>query len=413
MGEAGYESRVQGEYFGTFNGHNRYIHDYKDTRPFFTELSIAVSNATGAFINTIFVNPEIDGEGINDTGVILGSATFGTIIDNCHIIGGYVKGGENVGAIVGYTASNVSNCTVTGTEVTGSTRVGGIAGYIALTKKENEKKVETALAALGSNKLLFGQSTSSAKVTASAANGIAGGMVGKSSSDMDSELFSIEAYDVTFSGEVSGNTVGSIAGEIEIAQSKFGFHGIENSGTVIGTGTAPTIGGFVGIGRIISPNALTEESPAEPTLTSLALTGVALSNTGVIVTPSGSSVGGMIGKIELPSSVVTLTSTVQAAYETIENRLTVAGEAQEAKFIPFMGNAESLATDMAGRGGTISENFAATYLHPLPAASWGYPDGMFSDLSIVGLTVAVTGMNTALKDISPFSYDNSGKLVRP
>ncbi len=423
--DSGYDSRVVGGYFGTFNGHHRYISNYTGTLPFFSELTTTVNGEhsfIGTFKNVTFVNPQVSGSGSNNVGAILGKATFGTVIDSCHIVDGFVMGKDTVGAIVGDLAANITNCTVSGTtRVTGNNVVGGLAGYVELTRKESQSAIVGMLAAEGKNVFQFGNCKTNANVVAT---GIAGGMVGQSSSDMDAESFNIEAFNVSFTGSVSGNIVGSIAGIMEIAQPKFGFHGVENTGTVIATGANPIVGGMVGIGRIIKGGSLTnEEAGTQTSISALTLYGNAVANTGTAdgmtgtPAPSGTIVmGGIIGKLDNNGiAISSVTSTMNGGYERVKEVVNMDGTTAEiTRFIPFMGNI----AEISDEGVAINDTFKNLYVNPLPIlgateAPDKYYDGkglllLQGDPGDQNFTDTMKAINAALSAIpSPFRYNEA------
>ncbi len=399
-----FSARVTGAYFGIFDGGNETLINYNDTKPFFSNISFSAGYAA-EFKNVIFENPTIDTTEDN-IGALLGSADYGTTIANCRIHKGSIEGGRNVGSLIGVSEANILNCHVDSTLVKGISNVGGIVGLIELTKSGTQKFLED----LGFEGILaFGGSTTSAIVEATGAKGIAGGIAGRASSDMDSELFNVESQGVSFTGTVTGNVVGAIAGQIDMAQTKIGFHGIENAGTIIAKGESPTIGGLVGIGNMIAGGKL-EDMSAEPTISSLTVYAIAVSNTGLIdpVTyVSGTpKIGGMVGELRLNgSSIKTVTTTVDGAFETIS-----AGSA----FVPFIGNKSEMPN--------LSETFNGTYLSSLP--STGYPNGTFTLLPTKGTDEFTTAMGiingVVGAQASPtlysdkFTYDTTeGKLIFP
>ncbi len=360
--ESGYEARVQGMYYGTFDGKGRFIHNYTGSTPFFSGLSTSSGfgggNYFGTFKNTTFVDPIITSiskiENISDAGsithytgvgVILGSTTEGTIVSNCHIQNGRIYGSgadgsidnEYVGGIIGFAQSLVGGCTVDATtEVYGSRHVGGIAGYGYISK---------AYVPHFGERLEFGHGVSNAKVIATSDNGIAGGLLGGFRSENLSEnlITSMVNGKLGANGSVSGAIAGGLIGEVVYDGKNIYIGGMQNDGIVAGR---MVVGGIIGkISRTIAHN---QDMDGE-TIASSAATLYACANRGTVNAAGATKVGGLVGEIGTVNGGTTasLLPLVYSSYNSGNFQTNGAVDNNNAKYNPFIGAGVLLNNDPA------------------------------------------------------------------
>ena len=115
---------------GVFDGNNKKISNfnYSSTGRYRVGIFGYIYDPNAEVKDLGLINPNIDAQGGNIVGSLVGYFENGAII-NCYVQGGSVSGDEGVGGLVGWSlGGTITNCYTT-TNVSGNEDIGGLTGY--------------------------------------------------------------------------------------------------------------------------------------------------------------------------------------------------------------------------------------------------------------------------------------------
>ncbi len=223
---------------GTFNGNGYTIHNLTYSTTAVTSNVGFIGYAQDAEITNVCLQSVSVSSGGGFVGGLVGTAYYGTVMQNCSVTGS-VSGSSNVGGLAGGNAGNVNGCSAV-CSVNGNSDVGGLIGLSSGVVVSCKVTCDVSSSAGAGG--LIGFNINGGTVSDSRANGTVngwngvGGLIGEMNASGKIE-------NCTASCSVVGNSaVGGLCGEIVFTSSK----GIVNCFTAGSVQGSESVGGLIG-----------------------------------------------------------------------------------------------------------------------------------------------------------------------